>query len=450
MFCAASQPVIDDLTRSDAKPGTVSTLPHGSAGKQKAVAQIFSGDSANRYGDGSSGRRPSKESLRNDSAADALGKQPSGEVKHADERCESAGATHGTFTLPSPHQQQQRQQQEQLPSALQQISPFEALRRQQQQKLEQQQQQQPHQDPQPVRPMQRQVHDSADSAEARDIKKSFNAAAAADRLRGSQDDPSSPFSTVSQASAAAADAMRGWHSSFQGSASSDTAGSSQEDTFPELGACSGHAMNRLSQVYSRRLSRTDERGSAGVTLKSSLSRHVAPFSCRQHSIQHSAVPVPVRSESHGKFGCGARFHVVICLFWAPADLDRRQSLNYMKQVDSIVQSFDIQEDEIQIERDADGNDLVLGHGAYGQVRLPASSANLPACSTSCHGTTCHAASCRFCVCRCAVHAAFHMITHTVAWMTGARPYLAVLCCSGVQGGEGRCAGRRSQGAVRRR
>lgn len=41
----------------------------------------------------------------------------------------------------------------------------------------------------------------------------------------------------------------------------------------------------------------------------------------------------------------------------------------MKQVDSIVQSFDIQDDEIEFERDEEGNDLVLGHGAYGQVRL---------------------------------------------------------------------------------
>ena len=51
----------------------------------------------------------------------------------------------------------------------------------------------------------------------------------------------------------------------------------------------------------------------------------------------------------------------------PADLDRRQSLSYMKQVDSIVQSFDIQDDEIEFERDEEGNDLVLGHGAFGQV-----------------------------------------------------------------------------------
>lgn len=307
MGCAASQPVVDDLTRSDAKPGAVSTPPESSAGKQQAVAHVFSGDRADRYGGGSSGGPASKDSLRNDSAADVLGKQPSGEVHAA----ECSGRTHAAHDAPTrlPPPSVPQQQPQQLPPALQQISPFEALRRQQQQKL--QQQQPPKQDPQPVRPAQRQVHDSADSAEARDVKKSFNAASAVDRLRGSQDDPSSPFSTVSQAAAAAADVMRGRHSSFQGSVSSDTAGSSQEDTFPELGACSGQAMNRLSQVYSRRLSRTDERGSA--------------------------------------------------------DLDRRQSLNYMKQVDSIVQSFDIQEDEIEIERDADGNDLVLGHGAYGQV-----------------------------------------------------------------------------------
>ncbi len=39
----------------------------------------------------------------------------------------------------------------------------------------------------------------------------------------------------------------------------------------------------------------------------------------------------------------------------------------MKEVDSIVQSFDIQDDEIEFERDEEGNDLVLGHGAFGQV-----------------------------------------------------------------------------------
>jgi hypothetical protein len=39
----------------------------------------------------------------------------------------------------------------------------------------------------------------------------------------------------------------------------------------------------------------------------------------------------------------------------------------MKQVDSIVQSFDIRDDEIEFERNEEGNDLVLGHGAYGQV-----------------------------------------------------------------------------------
>jgi hypothetical protein len=41
----------------------------------------------------------------------------------------------------------------------------------------------------------------------------------------------------------------------------------------------------------------------------------------------------------------------------------------MKQVDCIVQSFDIRDDEIEFERDEEGNDLVLGHGAYGQVHL---------------------------------------------------------------------------------
>jgi hypothetical protein len=32
----------------------------------------------------------------------------------------------------------------------------------------------------------------------------------------------------------------------------------------ELGACTGQAMSRLSAAFNRRLSRTDERGSAGV------------------------------------------------------------------------------------------------------------------------------------------------------------------------------------------
>ncbi len=39
----------------------------------------------------------------------------------------------------------------------------------------------------------------------------------------------------------------------------------------------------------------------------------------------------------------------------------------MKEVDSIVQSFDIRDDEITIEKRADGKDFVLGQGSYGQA-----------------------------------------------------------------------------------
>lgn len=49
------------------------------------------------------------------------------------------------------------------------------------------------------------------------------------------------------------------------------------------------------------------------------------------------------------------------------DVDRRNSHQYMKEVDSLLQSWDIKGDEITICKHSDGQDLVLGSGSYGQV-----------------------------------------------------------------------------------
>ncbi len=59
----------------------------------------------------------------------------------------------------------------------------------------------------------------------------------------------------------------------------------------------------------------------------------------------------------------------------------------MKEVDCIVQSFDIQGDEITIEKKADGSEHVLGHGSFGQVRagflLMLTSADADCCCCCC-------------------------------------------------------------------
>jgi tRNA A-37 threonylcarbamoyl transferase component Bud32 len=168
------------------------------------------------------------------------------------------------------------------------------------------------------REQRRGVTDSAGSAEVREQRVKANASAvvreseAADTLRSSGNGAAelSPFMAAAREAREARKAL-GASEQCSASRSSGATSSSLEDTFGELGACSGRAMNRLSQHYSRRLSSSNGRGSA--------------------------------------------------------ELDRRQSLTYMKEVDAIVQSFDIQEDEIEIEMKADGSDHVLGHGSYGQV-----------------------------------------------------------------------------------
>lgn len=60
---------------------------------------------------------------------------------------------------------------------------------------------------------------------------------------------------------------------------------SLEDTFSELGACSGRAMNRLSQHFSRRLLKTDRRGSAGVFYVSNIIALLIKGSSFAHSLR---------------------------------------------------------------------------------------------------------------------------------------------------------------------
>jgi hypothetical protein len=256
MGCAASQPVVDDLTLGDAKHNAVSM--HGSSlPAQKQRQQLFSGDSISSKDAG--GR--SKDVLQSLYASIASGASDStanlsaisgaseSTAKLSSSNSEDFGTDSATSCDDSPQQGAPDGQQAQQP-------------------------QQPKQ-PQPVRLSPPTIHDSAGSAEARAHRRKralaqAEAAAAAACAGKPSREAASPGPSPTKQSPAAADAMRARHISFQDSRSSDAASSSQDaacssqdDQIVELGACTGHAMSRLSAAFSRRLSHTDQRGSAG-------------------------------------------------------------------------------------------------------------------------------------------------------------------------------------------
>lgn len=256
MGCAASQPVRDDLTLGDAKqiavsnPGT--SLPeqkHNHYSGDSVTSNVVSGQSKHvlqsLYASIASG---ASDSTANISASSGASDSP---ANLSASNSEDFGTDSASSCDDGPQQRAPDGQQAQ-------------------------QQQQPKQ-PQPVRLSPPTIHDSAGSAEARAHRRSralaqaeAAAAAAAACAGKASPDAASPGPSPTKQSPAAADAMRARHISFQdarysdaASSSQDAACTSQDDQIVELGACTGHAMSRLSAAFSRRLSRTDERGSAG-------------------------------------------------------------------------------------------------------------------------------------------------------------------------------------------
>ena len=259
MGCASSQPVIEDLTLRDAKCDAVSS--RGSSPPEQKPTH-FSSDSITAGA--ASGH--SKDVLRSIYASVA-----SGASRSAGNLSASSGASDSTANLSASNSED---------FGADSANSCDDGRQQGAPDGQQPQQQQPKQ-PQPVRLSQPGIHDSAGSAEVRAHRRSralaqAEAAAAAACAGKASHDAASPGPSPTKQSAATADAMRARHTSFQEDsrssdaasssqdASQDAASSSQDDQVVELGACTGHAMSRLSAAFSRRLSRTDERGSAGT------------------------------------------------------------------------------------------------------------------------------------------------------------------------------------------
>ena len=253
MGCAASQPVRDDMTLVDPKRNAVNN-PSGSLPEQKH--NHYSGDSITSNVVSSQ----SKHVLQSLYASIASGASDSTANLSA-----VSGASESTANLSASNSEDfGTDSATSCDDGPQQRAPD----------GQQAQNQQPKQ-PQPVRLSPPTIHDSAGSAEARAHRRKralaqAEAAAAAACAGKASPDAASPGPSPTKQSPAAADAMRARHISFQDSRSSDAASSSQDaacssqdDQIVELGACTGHAMSRLSAAFSRRLSHTDQRGSAG-------------------------------------------------------------------------------------------------------------------------------------------------------------------------------------------
>ena len=260
MGCASSQPVIEDLTMRDAKRDAVSS--RGSSPPEQKPTHC-SGDSITAGA--ASGH--SKDVLRGIYASVA-----SGASRSAGHLSASSGASDSTAHLSASNSEDFGTDDANSCDDGPQQAALDG---------QSAQQQHPPKQPQPQRTSPPGIHDSAGSAEVRAHRRSralarAEAAAAAACAGKASHDAAFPGPSPTKQSAATADAMRARHMSFQEDsrssdaasssqdASQDAASSSQDDQVVELGACTGHAMSWLSAAFSRRLSRTDERGSAGT------------------------------------------------------------------------------------------------------------------------------------------------------------------------------------------